>query len=112
MIANSRHAKAIAIRKQAGVYGGPAKIVLGATTAEIIMDSYFDYPIGGTRLGSLLFSDLLGIADEQEGKANGFMFNVNLCRLLYKRRPSKDVQVQEGVSETIVRNLFEKLGKS
>lgn len=112
MIADSRHTKAVAIRKQAGHYGQAPKIVPGKTTAIGIMESYFDYPIAGMTLGNVMRCDLLKIANDQQAKSNGYLFNADLCRSLHKRMPDNDsLTVREGVSETVLKNMFDKLKK-
>jgi len=109
MIADSRHTKNVAMRKEAGKYGGSPTVIAGLDTRDLSFASYFDYSIDGRRLGDVLFSELPGIAQEQAGKANGFMFNANLCQALYRLKPKKgDDKLENVLKESQVRKLITK----
>ena len=107
MIHDVRHHKATAIKNRLGEFGGPAKVMAGSETATLAMASCFDYPIDGRRLGDLLGSELLDVANDQEAKSEGFRFNAVLCRSIYAKMPKrKDAHVQDALKEEAVNKLF------
>ena len=108
-----RHERNTRAKKQAGAYGGPAKVLPGMVNVEVVVELYMDYAIAGTRLGNIQFDQLQKIESEQNGKANGFLFNARLCAKLYRLSP-KDVTktIEDSLTEKKLAVIFEALRES
>lgn len=109
LVYDARHAANVRTRKQAGRYGTPAKVVPGGSPAvERVYESVYDYYIGGTTLGALKGEDLQGIAEREQGLAEGHLFNASLCGRLATRVPVGR-RVRDVVPEQELRKMFKKL---
>jgi hypothetical protein len=104
MIADARHTSNVVMRNSAGRYGGQAKVVPGSAVLKVAA-SYYNYCIAGQSLGSTLGESLLEIAENEEAKANGHMFNTYLCRALRPMVPDGKV-VRDCIPEVKLRKLF------
>jgi hypothetical protein len=106
MLYDSRHKTNTATRKAEGKYGGPGKVVAGASDAVgRAAESVYLYFIGGKTLGALRGDELPLIAESESAKATGHEFNARLCERL--RPLVKDNKtVRESVSERKLRQIF------
>jgi hypothetical protein len=112
MIHDARHSHNTRLRREAGDFGGPAKVGLSTGAAnEVAKSVYMSYAIGGTVLGAVLGSELKAIAASEHEKAQGHAFNVRLCSRLAAMVPD-DKRVSEALTEGKLKRLFVELQKS
>lgn len=105
---DQRHLVNIALRKEHGHYGGPAKVVPGEAVANVCR-SLYSYMIAGRTLGVIRGEELGAIADTEAATAEGHMFNAKLARALMPL-VSAEKTVRQCVAEKKLRKLFEELG--
>jgi hypothetical protein len=109
LVYDHRHLANVAMRRQAGQYGKPGKVVVGASeSVNKVYESYYRYRIGATMLGNLTGAELLVVAQTERALAGGHLFNARLCEELGVLVPEEKA-VQDVVSEKRLRALFEKL---
>jgi hypothetical protein len=98
-----------ALRNQAGEYGRPAKVVVGASEAvSRAYQSYYNYFVGGSMLGMIKGEQLLELAGQERALAAGHVFNARLLEELNRLVPA-DREVRQAVSERKLKGLFERL---
>jgi len=104
MIHDARHGINVQMRRDAGVYGGPAKVKPGESVQAVNRSLYL-YLIDGRTLGSLQGSELPDIAAGERERAEGHTFN---ARLLNELRPlvGAEKTVADAVSERRLRKAF------
>lgn len=107
IITDARHTRNVAMRKEMGDYGGPARVIVGEATAAVAMAVY-SYRIAGTTLGMILGEQLPEIAAHEAARADGHTFNARLCQALAPKVP-KGKMVSESVPEQQIKKLFERL---
>lgn len=100
LVYDIRHATNVQTRNDAKKYGpgptvrpGTSKVALQPT--QSVLETYY---IGSTVLGSLKGSELGKIATDERLRANGHIFNANLCSRLQPLVP-KNKTVRECVSQ-------------
>ena len=103
-----RHTINTAIKKEHGMYGGPAKVVPGEATARVAL-SCLGYMIAGKTLGNVLGEELEGIAQDEAAVAKGHQFNVKLCRKL-KPLVADDKTVGQCLNERKLKAVFSECG--
>jgi hypothetical protein len=108
MIHDSRHTENTARLKLAGAFGGPAKVGVSDSVSEIARLCYLHHSIAGRTLGSILGSELAGMAKGERERAAGCAFNANLCERLLDLVPA-DKRVDQVLSEAKVAKLFREL---
>ncbi len=110
MISVYRHATNVAIKNDEGAYGGPAKVVAGKATAEVMACVYYEYRIGGTILGMVMGKELPGLAELEESKVEGHRFRAMLCRELIAKVPP-DKRVKQCLTNRQLGAIFNRLQK-
>lgn len=111
MIHDARHSANTRLRRDAGEYGGPAKVGLSTgAVAEAARSVYMHYAIGGRSLGMILGSELVSLAAAEQEKAQGHQFNVRLCQKLVEIVPA-DKRVSDVLTEGKLKKLFSELEK-
>ncbi len=106
----ARHTMNRQTRNEQGCYGGPAKVVSGASEAvHEVARSVYLYHIAGKTLGNLFGEDLLNISKGQLETSKGYLFNSRLLEKLHKMVP-KTKQVREAVTEKRLKALFQEVG--
>lgn len=106
LVYDARHRANTRMRREAGDYGGQAKVVSGNSAClGRVCVSVYSYHIAGTKLGLVKGADLEAIAESERAIASGHLFNVRLCSKLKGLVPA-DKCVQEVVSEKKLRALF------
>jgi hypothetical protein len=109
LIHNYRHQHNVAIRREAGVYGGPAKVVPSELTAGIAERSILDqYTIAGRVLGGIFGKELPALATSEREKAEGAAFNARLCERL-ATVVGDDQLVRDAISEREAWKLLREL---
>ena len=79
-IHRARHESNVRFRRQAGDYGGPAKVGVTDVVNEVANQSRLEsYVIAGYVLGSIFVEELPAFAAAEQAKANGAEFNAQLC---------------------------------
>lgn len=98
MIHGVRHADNVAIRRDAGEFGGPSK-VSASSANQVIEKSLLDtYSINGRRLGDILGKELEPIANGERERATGCLVNARLLEAL-KPLVSDDKSVRDCVKD-------------
>lgn len=101
-----RHTANGVVKKEAGQYGEPAKVVSGLSQAvNDAAASVYLISIAGKALGDIYGKELKGIAADQGAIANGHLLNRRLCLRLAKIVP-EEKQIREAVSEKRLRALI------
>lgn len=110
LVYDARHRANTRMRREAGDYGGPAKVVSGdSASLGRVCESVYSYRIAGTVLGLVKGADLQAIAEGERSVASGHLFNVRLCLKLQELVPA-DKRVQDAVTEKRLRGLFKGCG--
>lgn len=107
MIHRTRHDMNVAIRKNAGKYGGAATVVAGEAVGRVCR-SLYSYMIAGRTLGVIQGAELGAIADSEDATAEGHRFNAKLCRALMPLVPAEKT-VRQCVKESKLKKLFGEL---
>lgn len=105
LIHDYRHQQNTKIRRAAGEYGQPAKVVTGQATSQSILDTY---AIDCRSLGSIFGKELRDIAKEQRNKAAGCDFNARLCEALVDLVKPEQM-VREAVSDDQAWRIVQRL---
>lgn len=109
LIHGVRHSDNTTMRRDAGMFGGPAKVDLSTGAANRIAgESWFNYFIGGMSLGQVLGSDLKAIAEGERERAEGCIFNARLCEQLAPLVPAEK-RVSEAVRESQIKKIVKGL---
>lgn len=99
LIGDVRHADNVSRRRNAGEYGGPAKVVAGKSEAvQRACADIYAYSIAGRALGSILGSELEPIARAERRRAAGCEANARLLESLERIVPA-DKAVRDAVGE-------------
>lgn len=105
-IGSIRHVNNTEILNNAGKYGGPAKVKMGASMiVNQIAMSAFNYAIGGTTLGKLRGSQLAGLASIERKRGDGHYRNAVLLDMLIPIVPPM-ASVEEAIKESKLRELM------
>jgi len=105
LIHGVRHADNVSMRRDAGDYGGPAKVDLSTGAANRIAgQSWFNYFVAGRTLGQILGKELKGIAEGERERAEGCVFNAKLCEQLAAIVPDEK-RVCDVVTETQIKRI-------
>lgn len=111
LIHGYRHRMNVSLRKAAGEFGGPAKVVPGEVTSAIAERALLDsYTIAGRTLGSILGKELPSLQKTEQEKSDGAAFNARLCERLAAIVP-EDKTVREVVTERQAWKLLRELKK-
>jgi hypothetical protein len=112
LVYDARHATKRQMKKEHGQYGGPSKVIVGSSKIvnEVSLSSLYQLPMDGTILGLIFGSDLVGIAEREQSKADGHDFNARLCLRLAPLVP-KNKRVQEAVTEKVLKTLYDQVVK-
>ena len=106
LIYDARHSVTNQIKRDSGMYGGPAKVIAGLSkSVNRVAESIYAIRIAGTMLGELFGRDLPGIADSEMAIGHGHLFNARLCQRLAALVP-EDKRVQEAVKEKKLQAIF------
>jgi hypothetical protein len=108
LVYEARHQTNRSIRREAGEYGGPAKVSGASDAVNTVYKSVYDYCIGRTTLGRVLGKELPGIAESERAIAEGHVFNAELCEALSRMVPEERA-VKDAVPEKKLRGLFRRL---
>ena len=112
----ARHTSNRKLRKENGCYGGPGKVgassALGGVAESVYQKSVFNHTIAGWLLGDIDKSDLIALAEVEDEKTSGSMFNASLCRECYRSCVKrKGDTVRECLKEREVETIFKKIAK-
>ena len=107
----ARHLSNRHLRKINGVYGGPGKVgassALDAVAHDVWQESVFNHSINGWLLGDIAKEELMAMADIENEKARGSLFNAELCtRLASMCANKKGATVRECLTESQVKKVF------
>jgi len=109
LVYDARHQMNVAMKRDTGYYGGPAKVKVGdSADIQKVYQSFYEYHIAGMQLGMLKGADLEGIAESEAARAEGHAFNARLCKKLREVVPD-DKTVREAVPERKLREIFKKV---
>ena len=112
----ARHVSNRKVRKALGRYGGPGKAGSSSALEDVAntvwQQSVFNHTINGWRLGNIAKDELLAMADIEDEKAAGSLFNAAVCRQLSTLCSKKKGEtVEECLSERQVEAVFAKVAK-
>jgi len=102
VICDLRHSITRQIKQDAGEYGGPAKVVSGASASVArACESAYSIYIAGMTLGDVVVGDMPDIGQNERAIADGRLFNARLCDRIYALVPAskRDQRVRDVVSE-------------
>jgi len=109
LIFDERHLINVRIKYQAGAYNTKTKTVVGDSSAVMRAEiSAYLYNVAGTSLGEVLGKDLLDIADIEDNRAEGHVFNSRLLRRLSDVVPD-DKKVKNAITDKKLKALFSEL---
>jgi len=109
LVYDARHQITTSIKQAACEYGGPAKVVVGASkSVNTAALSVYLFCIAGTTLGNLRGEQLAGIIESERAIRDGHDFNVRLCERLLTLVPKKK-RVRDVVSEKKLRGIFQQI---
>jgi hypothetical protein len=109
LICDDRHNINTRIKHQTGEYYQTPKTVVGNSDAVTRVEaSVYHYRIAGTSLGNVLGKDLLDIASNEDGKAEGHVFNSTLLRRLVRLVP-KNKMVKNAITQKKLKAIFAEL---
>lgn len=112
MIHDSRHVTNVAVRREAGAYGEPAKVAaVNESVSRVLRNVLLDYSICNVQLGQITGKQLLAFAEIEQAKADGSAFNARLCRKLAEKVP-EDKSVGSVLTARKVQQIMRDLGKS
>lgn len=97
------------LKRNSGEYATHPKVrLLESASIREACTEYHDYAIAGRSLGVIRGSEFSSIMENENGKAAGHMFNVELLK---KLRPmvGDDQQVKDAVSSAKLKKLFNQL---
>jgi hypothetical protein len=109
IINDVRHEANVKLKRDAGVFGGPPKVNLGASPA--IQQTYkevkawYEFCIAGRYLGAIRGGDLLGLAEIEMNQSMGHKVNGLLLRRLSAIVPA-DKRVRDVVPEAKIASLY------
>lgn len=109
-IHDARHCANIRMKRDAGAYGGPAKVVSGLSDAvnRVAESVYYNFAIDGKALGNIMGDELKRIAGDERAKSDGHMFNYRLCQRLAAMVP-EGKRVRDAVTEKKLKSIFRDL---
>ncbi len=108
IIYEARHTANVAMKKQAGFYGGPAKVVVGTSTRMTrIYESVYNMRVAGTMLGMVMGADLQRLADAEYAIGDGHYVNATLLKSLVGIVPVNKA-VREAVTQKRLKTLLRK----
>lgn len=115
LIEDCRHQHNLSMRRAANGFDTKPKVVPGAESAHAARSAVanaYRYYIAGKQLGDVLWEDLERIAESEERRASGHIFNASLCRALWDRRPKsyKGKAIRDAMSEKKLGELFVAVG--
>ena len=109
LIFDDRHTINVRIKYQAGAYNAKSKTVVGDSPAVRRAEiSAYLYNIAGTSLGEVLGKDLLDIADIEDNRAEGHVFNSRLLHRLSDVVPLNK-KVKNAITDKKLKGLFSEL---
>lgn len=113
MVYDCRHHMNSQLKKQRGDYAKAEKVssVSSKVANRVAERSIFTFLIAGRPVGEILGGELIGIADAEEARGNGCLFNARLCRVLKPLVPDNK-KVKEVVSEKKAKEVFDKLNSA
>jgi hypothetical protein len=112
MVYEARHASNTAMKRQAGVYGQPAKVQAGTSEAvQKLYSSVYQMRIAGTMLGLIRGSELPSLAETERSIASGHTLNAVLIESLIGL-VGDDKTVQQCVSEKKLKTLLKKAAET
>src|SRR3990172_11545688 len=100
-----RHRVDVAIRRQAGHYGGPAQVHADGESVLEAYRSYYGYFLQGKTLGTIIGAEFADIADIERGLAAGHEFNAELADVLGEMVPAEKT-VREFLPEKKLARVF------
>lgn len=101
-----RHEQNTEIRREAGVYGQPAKVSMSTGAVNRVAQSVLNtYVIGGMVLGQITGAQLKVFARSEQEKADGYAFNAKLCKRLADLVPDA-ATVAECVTASKVKKIM------
>lgn len=111
MVYDARHQANKTIKRNAGQYGGPAKVIVGTSTSiKDAYDSIYNLRIAGTLLGLIRGDQLQSVAETERAIGNGHYVNAALVESLVGLVPA-DKTVQQSVKASKIKQLWTKLQK-
>lgn len=110
LVYDARHKMNVSVRRNAGEYGGPAKVngESGAASNALVKSPHLHYFIAGRCLGDVFGEELGSLADCERQKAETANFHVRLLANLAERVP-EGKRVRDCFTERKLANLFNSL---
>jgi hypothetical protein len=109
LVYDARHALNTRIKRDAGYYGGPAKVNGTSDGVQKVYESVYRYCIGSTTLGELKGEDIPEIVEGEKAKAQGHQFNAELLEWLEAQGVKGEKRVREVVPEKKLRKNFDRI---
>lgn len=105
-----RHRENVEMRREAGMYGGPAKVGLSTGAANRIAEQCWleTYVIGGRIVGGITGKELPAMAKSEREKADGADFNARLCMKLASMVPEEKA-VRDVLTDAKFRKVMKEL---
>lgn len=109
LIYDVRHRDNVKMRNESGAYSIEPKVQPGKSKdVQETFENLHRYFLAGQTLGEIMGEQLEGIAESEESKANGHLFNARLCRELSRLVP-EGKRVKDVVSLKKLGMIFKKL---
>lgn len=109
LVYRARHDLATETKRQAGYYGGPAKINRASPSVNgVYHRAYLNYCIGGKTLGDILGKELEAIIVGEKERSNGHLFNSELAAWCKAQGVGDEQRVRDKISEKKIKGFFER----
>ncbi len=106
IVYDMRHDANVKIKNECGEYFNETKVDIGNSDAVNRVEmSFYLYRIAGTSLGDLLGEQLIPLAQIEDNRASGHIFNARLLRLAAERVSPKS-SVKSQITEDQLREIF------
>jgi hypothetical protein len=112
MVYNCRHAANVLRKREAGDYGGPAKVSATSEAVGRVAELWYQHRILGKTFGTMLGKELLPTAEAEANRAEGALFNVELCRGAHNLGVGDEQSVKDAISERKLNALVKRALKS
>lgn len=111
-IYTARHRTTTQIKREQGLYGQPAKVVVGRSAdVDRIYESVYNIRIGGTILGELTGDAIPGLRAGELASASGHQLNAAILSWLESQGVRGDKKVRDVVSEKRLKAAYQRLSQ-
>ena len=115
LVYEERHSRNVNQKKNAGMYGGQAKVVPSRSSAVrgVYVSEWYTFTVGphGTMLGDMNRLDLAEARDAEEGIVIGHAFNRDFCDVLISKLKDDKSTVREKVKSHEMDNIAKRLAE-